>query len=510
MKAAVVPSATEHRLELRELPIPEPGAGQVRVTVEACGICHSDFLTMNNVWPGITYPRAPGHEIAGTIEALGPQTSGWKIGERVGIGWHGGHDGTCERCRRGDFITCRNLQIPGMAYDGGYAQYVVAPAVALARIPDELTSVEAAPLMCAGITTFNALRHSEARAGDLVAILGVGGLGHLAVQYAAKMGFRTIAIARGRDKEELARKLGAVDYIDSRESSVGAELQRLGGAKLVLSTVTAAAAMEPVLSGLGVDGQLLIVGASPEPLPVDTTAMIGKRNSIKAWPSGTCTDSEDAIQRADRRARNDRNDAARTRGRSLRADDERCCPLPHGRHSFRVSLELSGKLCRLRSYRSRDASALCAVADDFEVARWMTRRFPHPYALHDAEEWIATATADARGQILAIEVEGTIAGGVGVEPLGRERTGTALFGYWLGRAFWGRGIATEAGRMLSDFALQSGDLRRLEATVFAPNVASARVLEKCGFTLEGRSPELYLDRSGAVCDGLLFGRTRGT
>ena len=179
MKAAVVPSATEHRLELRELPIPEPGAGQVRVKVEACGICHSDVITVANVWPGITFPRAPGHEIAGTIEALGPQTSGWKIGERVGIGWHGGHDGTCDRCRRGDFITCRNLQIPGMAYDGGYAQYVVAPAVALARIPDELTAAEAAPLMCAGITTFNALRHSEARAGDLVAILGVGGLGHL-------------------------------------------------------------------------------------------------------------------------------------------------------------------------------------------------------------------------------------------------------------------------------------------------------------------------------------------
>ncbi|MGA8385683.1 MAG: alcohol dehydrogenase, partial [Candidatus Cybelea sp.] len=296
MKAAVVPSGAEHRLELRELPIPEPGAGQVRVKVEACGICHSDVITVANVWPGITFPRAPGHEIAGTIEALGPQTSGWKIGERVGIGWHGGHDGTCDRCRRGDFITCRNLQIPGMAYDGGYAQHVVAPAVALARIPDELTAAEAAPLMCAGITTFNALRHSEARAGDLVAILGIGGLGHRAVQYAAKMGFRTVAIARGRDKEQLARSLGAADYIDSSSSDVSAELQRLGGAKLVLSTITAAAAMEPVLSGLGVDGQLLVVGASPEPLPVDTAAMIGKRNSIKAWPSGTCADSEDAMR----------------------------------------------------------------------------------------------------------------------------------------------------------------------------------------------------------------------
>jgi D-arabinose 1-dehydrogenase-like Zn-dependent alcohol dehydrogenase len=296
MKAAVVPSGSDHRLELRELPIPEPGTGQVRVKVEACGICHSDFLTMSNAWPGITYPRVPGHEIAGTIEALGPQTSDWKIGDRVGIGWHGGHDGTCDSCRRGDFVACRNLQIPGIAYDGGYAQYVVAPAVALARIPDDLTAAEAAPLMCAGITTFNALRHSEARASDLVAILGVGGLGHLGVQYAAKMGFRTVAIARGRDKEDLARKLGAVEYIDSNASDVGAELQKLGGAKVVLSTISAAAAMEPVLSGLGVDGQLLIVGASPEPLPVNTAALIGKRNSIKSWPSGTCADSEDTMR----------------------------------------------------------------------------------------------------------------------------------------------------------------------------------------------------------------------
>lgn len=296
MRAAIVPSADDHRLQLRDLPIPQPGPGQVRIKVEACGVCHSDFLTVNGAWPGIAYPRAPGHEIAGTIDALGPQLDGWHIGERVGVGWCGGYDGTCVRCRRGDFMTCPNLQIPGLAYDGGYAEYIVAPAVALARIPDELTAEEAAPLMCAGITTFNSLRHSAARAGDLVAILGIGGLGHLAVQYASKMGFRTVAIARGTDKEEFARKLGAHEYIDSTASDVGAELQKRGGAKLVLSTITSANAMEPALAGLGADGQLLVVGAAPEPLPVNTAAMIGGRHSIKAWASGTGIDSEDTMR----------------------------------------------------------------------------------------------------------------------------------------------------------------------------------------------------------------------
>jgi D-arabinose 1-dehydrogenase-like Zn-dependent alcohol dehydrogenase len=295
MRAAVVPSASDARLELRDVERPEPSAGYVRIKVEASGVCHSDAVTVFNVWPGISYPRVPGHEIAGTIDARGPQTDGWNLGDRVGVGWHGGHDGTCDRCRRGDFITCRNLKVPGIAYDG-HAQYVVAPVVALARIPDELSYVEAAPLMCAGVTTFNSLRNSAARAGDLVAVLGIGGLGHLGVAYAAKMGFRTVAIARGSDKEELARQLGAAHYIDSRASDAGAELQRLGGAKVVLSTVTAAEAMEPVLNGLGVDGQLLIVGASPEPLPVRTAAMIGGRNSVKSWPSGTCADSEDTMR----------------------------------------------------------------------------------------------------------------------------------------------------------------------------------------------------------------------
>ncbi len=296
MRVAAVPSAGAGHLELRDVPRPDPGKGQVRIKVEACGVCHSDALTVFAVSPAISYPRIPGHEIAGTIDALGAETSGWNVGDRVGVGWHGGHDGTCERCRRGDFITCRNLMVPGMAYDGGYAEYVVAPAVALARIPDELAAVEAAPLMCAGITTFNSMRNSAARAGDLVAILGIGGLGHLGVQYAAQMGFHTVAIARGRDKEQLARSLGAAEYIDSNESDVAAELQRLGGAKLVLSTISAAAGMEPVLGGLGVDGQLLVVGASPEPLPVNTAAMIGGRHSVKSWPSGTCVDSEDTMR----------------------------------------------------------------------------------------------------------------------------------------------------------------------------------------------------------------------
>jgi D-arabinose 1-dehydrogenase-like Zn-dependent alcohol dehydrogenase len=296
MRAAVVPSASDARLELRDVALPEPGPGYVRIKVEACGVCHSDALTVFNAQPDISYPRIPGHEIAGTIDAVGAETNGWNRGDRVGVGWHGGHDGTCDRCRRGDFITCRNLNVPGISYDGGYAQCVVAPVVALAHIPDDLTSVEAAPLMCAGITTFNSLRHSAARAGDLVAILGIGGLGHLGVQYASKMGFRTVAIARGRDKEELARSLGAMHYIDSQAGDVGAELLRMGGAKLVLSTITAAEAMEPVMSGLGVDGELLIVGASPHPLPVNTAAMIGGRNSIKSWPSGTCADSEDTMR----------------------------------------------------------------------------------------------------------------------------------------------------------------------------------------------------------------------
>ncbi len=294
-KVFAVQSATAGRVERDEREVPAPPAGSVRIRVEACGICHSDALTVYNVWPGIVFPRVPGHEIAGKIDAIGEMVTGWQVGDRVGLGWHGGHCGICDRCRRGDFLTCRSLQVPGISYDGGYAQYAIAPADALARIPDALTASEAAPLMCAGVTTFNALRHSGARPGDIVAILGVGGLGHLGVQYAAKMGFETVAIARGESKRDLSLELGARHYIDSERGDYGAELQKLGGAKVVLATATSAKAMEPAMGGLAVDGSLLIVGASMEPLSLNTAAMIGGRQSVKAWPSGTCVDSEDAM-----------------------------------------------------------------------------------------------------------------------------------------------------------------------------------------------------------------------
>lgn len=295
MKSMYVPSAAAGRLEPRETEVPEPGPGMVRVKVEACGICHSDAFTVAALFPGIEYPRVPGHEIAGTIDALGAGVTAWKRGERVGVGWHGGHCGVCDRCRRGDFLTCRALQVPGIAYDGGYAEYAVVPAVALARIPEGLSAQEAAPLMCAGVTTFNALRHSGAVAGDVVAVLGIGGLGHLGVQYAAKMGFHTVAIARGEAKRALALELGAREYVDSQSQDVAAELQRLGGAKVVLATATSAKAMEPALGGLAIDGQLLVVGAADQPLQVPTTPMIGGRHSVKAWPSGTCVDSEETM-----------------------------------------------------------------------------------------------------------------------------------------------------------------------------------------------------------------------
>jgi D-arabinose 1-dehydrogenase-like Zn-dependent alcohol dehydrogenase len=295
--AACVPAADAKKLELTSVPVKEPGPGQVSIRVHACGICHSDVVTFYNAWPGLTFPRVPGHEIAGTIEAIGPNVTSWNIGDRVGVGWHGGHDETCDRCRRGDFNTCVNLQVPGISYDGGYAQYTIVPANALARIPDALSFEEAAPLMCAGVTTFNALRHSVAVPGDVVAVLGIGGLGHLGVQYAAKMGFHTVAIARGADKESDAVQLGAKQYIDSQASDAAAELQKIGGAKVVLSTITSAAAMAPLIGGLESDGQLMIVGASSEPLCINTGPMfpLKRRNSIKVWLSGTATDSEDTM-----------------------------------------------------------------------------------------------------------------------------------------------------------------------------------------------------------------------
>jgi D-arabinose 1-dehydrogenase-like Zn-dependent alcohol dehydrogenase len=283
-------------LEIIEREIPEPAQGSVRIKIEACGICHSDSVTKEGLFPGIHYPRVPGHEIAGVIDAVGAGVAGWKEGQRVGVGWHGGHCGYCDSCRRGDFVTCQiALQVTGIAYDGGYAEYMVAPAGALALIPDELSAVEAAPLMCAGVTTFNPLRNSGARPGDLVAILGIGGLGHLGIQFAVKMGFRTVAIARGMDKEPLARKLGAWSYIDSKAQDPAAELLKLGGAKIVLATVTSGAAMSATLGGLGVNGKLIIVGAAAEPLQVAGMSLLFGRRSIMGWPSGSSIDSQDTL-----------------------------------------------------------------------------------------------------------------------------------------------------------------------------------------------------------------------
>jgi len=296
MKSVQIPAAGGGEFTVTERPVPEPGPGTVRIRVAACGICHSDSMTKEGVWPGIVYPRSPGHEIAGIIDALGEGTDPWKVGDRVGIGWHGGHCGKCESCRRGDFITCAKLQIPGISYDGGYAEFVLAPIEALARIPGELAPEDAAPLMCAGVTTFNALRNSGARPGDLVAIQGIGGLGHLGVQFASKFGFETVAIGRGADKESLALKLGARTYIDARSQDVAKELSGLGGARVILATAPDGKAMGSLIDGLGVDGKLIIVGASAEPFAVSSLQLIMLRKSIAGWPSGTSTDSEDTLK----------------------------------------------------------------------------------------------------------------------------------------------------------------------------------------------------------------------
>lgn len=295
MRAAQVP-AGKGAFEIVERPVPEPGPGMVRVKVSASGICHSDSLTKEGLWPGIHYPRVPGHEVAGVVDALGPGVAGVEVGTRVGLGWHGGHCGYCESCRRGDFVTCRTAaQVPGITYDGGHADYVVAPAVALARIPDGLSAADAGPLMCAGITTFNSLRHAGARSGDLVAVLGIGGLGHLGVQFAARMGYETVAIARGRDKEALARQLGAHHYVDSQAQDPARELTALGGARVVLATVTSGKAMTAALGGLAVDGTFVVLGASHEPLEVSPFLLISGRRRVQGWPSGTSADSEDTL-----------------------------------------------------------------------------------------------------------------------------------------------------------------------------------------------------------------------
>src|SRR5262245_21107035 len=298
MKIVQVPKAGAD-FQLVEREIPEPAAGQVRIRVLACGVCHSDAMTKNGQFPGMTFPRVPGHEIAGVIDATGDGVTTWKKGERVGVGWHGGQDGTCLACRRGDFANCPNAQVCGISYDGGYGEYLVAPEAAVARMPESLDPTDAAPLMCAGVTTFNSLRRSGALAGDLVAVQGIGGLGHLGIQFAEKLGYRVAAIGRGPANGELARKLGAHLYIDSAATNAAAELQKLGGARVVLATAPSGKAMASLLDGLGPNGTLLVVGAAPDPIEVAPMQLIMGKKSIQGWYSGTATDSEDTLRFAE-------------------------------------------------------------------------------------------------------------------------------------------------------------------------------------------------------------------
>jgi D-arabinose 1-dehydrogenase-like Zn-dependent alcohol dehydrogenase len=281
--------------ELVQREFPEPGPGHVRIRVQACGVCHSDSITKYGIFPGIAYPRVPGHEVAGAIDAVGADVPVFKVGQRVGLGWHGGHCNYCTPCRRGDFILCENAQIAGISYDGGYADYVLAPANALALIPDDLADVDAAPLMCAGVTTFNGLRHSGARTGDVVAVLGIGGLGHLGVQFAAKAGYHTVAIARGQDKAPLAKELGAHHYIDSTTQDFPAELQKLGGAAVILSTLTDAPSLAQAVGGLGPNGKLIILGVPEKPFEVSAIPLVMGNREIRGWASGTGMDSEDTL-----------------------------------------------------------------------------------------------------------------------------------------------------------------------------------------------------------------------
>jgi D-arabinose 1-dehydrogenase-like Zn-dependent alcohol dehydrogenase len=281
--------------ELVEREVPQPGFGEVLIRVQACGICHSDSMTKEGHWPGIQYPRVPGHEIAGVVEEAGGGVRGWTKGQRVGVGWYGGHCGHCSSCRRGEFINCENLGVPGITFDGGYAEYMVAPAEALALMPEGLAAEEAAPLLCAGITTFNALRHSGAGPGDLVAIQGVGGLGHLGIQFAHKFGYRVAAISRGADNAALAKKLGAHHYIDSRATHPAEELRKLGGARVILATAPSGQAMTALIDGLGTNGTLVVVGASMEPIQVSPIQLIMGRRRVQGWPAGTAADSEDTL-----------------------------------------------------------------------------------------------------------------------------------------------------------------------------------------------------------------------
>jgi D-arabinose 1-dehydrogenase-like Zn-dependent alcohol dehydrogenase len=282
--------------QMVEKEFPEPGPGHVRIRVHACGVCHSDSLTKEGQWPGIQFPRVPGHEIAGVVDAVGPDVPLFKPGQRVGLGWHGGHCNYCDPCRRGDFVLCQNQPISGINFDGGYADYVIAPANALAFMAPELDDTDAAPLLCAGITTFNALRNSGARAGDTVVILGIGGLGHLAIQYAAKSGYRTVAVARGQDKGPLAKRLGAHIYIDSTTQDPAKELQKIGGANIILSTITSAKGLEWVLDGLAPAGKFIVIGAPDGAISINPFPLLLGRRTVAGWPSGTGMDSEDTLK----------------------------------------------------------------------------------------------------------------------------------------------------------------------------------------------------------------------
>jgi D-arabinose 1-dehydrogenase-like Zn-dependent alcohol dehydrogenase len=298
MKAAQI-SKPGAGFQIVEREIPEPDAGHVRIKVQACGVCHSDELTVEGAWPGIQYPRVPGHEVAGTIDEVGDGVSAWKKGQRVGVGWHGGHDNTCRECRRGDFRNCRNLKIAGISYDGGYQQYMVAPVEALVAIPESLKDADAAPLLCAGITTYNALRHSGAFPGDLVAVQGIGGLGHLGVQFANKFGYKVAAIGRGPENASLAKKLGASVYIDSKSTNAAQELQKLGGAQVILATAPNSKAMSELIDGLGPNGKLVVIGATFDPIEVTPVQLINGSRTIQGWAAGTPADSEDTLRFAE-------------------------------------------------------------------------------------------------------------------------------------------------------------------------------------------------------------------
>src|ERR1700681_346866 len=298
MKVVQVPKAGAD-FELVEREIPQPGAGQVRIRVQACGICHSDGITKEGLFPGITYPRVPGHEVAGVIDELGAGVNEWQAGQRVGVGWHGGQDGTCLACRRGDFVNCANAKICGISYDGGYQEYVVAPVEGLAHMPESLDAAEAAPLMCAGVTTFNALRHSGAMPSDLVAVQGIGGLGHLGVQFAQKFGYKVAAIGRGPENAALAKKLGAHVYIDSAATDAAAELQKLGGARAILATAPSSKSMSALVPGLGMNGRMMVVGATMDPIEVTPVQLIFGMRSLQGWASGIPTDSEDTLKFAE-------------------------------------------------------------------------------------------------------------------------------------------------------------------------------------------------------------------